>query len=345
MVGVNGNVLMVGSIPLADTEAVLGALSNNLDGHLPRYPDGETGPRSKFITWQAFVLGAAEQFTTGTLPPQSEWGPDGQFPPRIIHLKPNATGTPAFGPTGYAAEAIKSFDLFRRFRDNGKIPSSARFQVGLPTPIGVLSVFMEPDGQALADGPYTESLMADLAAISAAVPATDLCVQWDVPTEISIWEGNTDTSFADPRNETVARLVTLMNLVPAGAELGMHICYGDISHQHWKDPDVGVMVAFTNAVRKKLTHTLDYVHFPVPHDWDTAEHFAGYDDLELDPETEIFLGLVHAADGVDGARRRIDAAGQILGSFGVATSCGLGRREPHEIDDILRLHADIARLG
>ena len=40
--GVNGNVLMVGSIPLADTGVVLGALSNNLDGHLPRYPDGES---------------------------------------------------------------------------------------------------------------------------------------------------------------------------------------------------------------------------------------------------------------------------------------------------------------
>jgi hypothetical protein len=57
---------------------------------------------------------------------------------------------------------------------------------------------------------------------------------------------------------------------------------------------------------------------------------------------EVYLGLVHYTDGVEGARRRINAAERYLSEFGVATECGFGRRPSHQdVMRLIKLHADI----
>ena len=45
------DVHLVGSVPLANAEAVFSAVSAALGPRLKRIPDGETGPRSDWITW------------------------------------------------------------------------------------------------------------------------------------------------------------------------------------------------------------------------------------------------------------------------------------------------------
>lgn len=63
------------------------------------------------------------------------------------------------------------------------------------------------------------------------------------------------------------------------------------------------------------------------------------EDIEF-PETELFLGLVHHADGVAGARRRLEAAERFVTGFGVATECGIGRAHTtEEIEAIFDIHA------
>src|SRR5690349_7725113 len=96
------DVLLVGSLALENAEAVMTAAADTLGDAIRRLPDGETGARSKFITWQVPVLAKAPQFEVQPLGPQSEWGPNGEFPPRILKLKADAKGAPEFPPTGYA---------------------------------------------------------------------------------------------------------------------------------------------------------------------------------------------------------------------------------------------------
>ena len=65
--------------------------------------------------------------------------------------------------------------------------------------------------------------------------------------------------------------------------------------------------------------------------------------LQLKPETELCLGLVHYTDGVcrdtqTAGDRRTPCKG-----FSVATECGFGRRDPATIPDLLRIHAEICR--
>lgn len=339
------DVLLLGSLPLDSAGSVFDVVSSTLGDALKRVPDGETGPRSKFVTWQAPRLGAAEQFDVEELGPQSDWGPNGEFPPRVIKLRADASGEPDLGPTGYADEALKSWALFKDRQAAGKIPPDTRFQVGLPTPLGVLAVFMEPDGQAVADKPYTRRLTEDLDRICNQIPHDCLTVQWDVPTEIAIWEDYPTTFLDDPHSECVDRLVTLMNRLPPGVEMGMHLCYGDISNKHWKQPDLGLMAQFANAVQAGLSRRLDYIHMPIPVDWTSPDHYAALGDFDLPAGTKVYLGLIHAADGVAGARERMEAAEVHLSDFGVAAPCGLGRRDPAQISDILRLHADVASIN
>ncbi len=51
-------------------------------------------------------------------------------------------------------------------------------------------------------------------------------------------------------------------------------------------------------------------------------------------------GLVHYTDGVEGTRKRIEAAQRVVTDFGVATECGFGCRPVETIPDLLRIHSE-----
>ena len=77
---------------------------------------------------------------------------------------------------------------------------------------------------------------------------------------------------------------------------------------------------------------------PVPRDRDDDPYFSPLRDLNLKSGTELYLGLIHLTDGIEGAKRRAAAAKRVIPDFGVATECGFGRRPPETIPDLLRLH-------
>jgi len=63
--------------------------------------------------------------------------------------------------------------------------------------------------------------------------------------------------------------------------------------------------------------------------------------LKLAPSTELYLGIVHAEDGVDGLKKRAEAASRYVKNFGIATECGIARqRKPELVRKILALHAE-----
>jgi hypothetical protein len=67
------------------------------------------------------------------------------------------------------------------------------------------------------------------------------------------------------------------------------------------------------------------MHMPVPIDRADAAFFAPLQHLRLGPGTELYLGLVHAQDGVEGTKRRIAAAKKYVQNFGIASECGISR--------------------
>jgi hypothetical protein len=57
--------------------------------------------------------------------------------------------------------------------------------------------------------------------------------------------------------------------------------------------------------------------------------------------TDLYLGVVHAADGIEGAKKRLAAAGKHVRVSGIATECGMARaKTPDVVIRLLEIHAN-----
>jgi methionine synthase II (cobalamin-independent) len=160
-----------------------------------------------------------------------------------------------------------------------------------------------------------------------------------------ILDGQPQDQFPTVRasmQDIMARMQRLGAAVPAGVELGVHLCYGDFAAKHFNEPkDMGAMVAVANAMAKAVTRRIDYIHMPVPIARTDDAYFAPLRDLKF--SNEVYLGVVHAADGADGARKRIAAATKFSPKFGIACECGIARaRKPELVLRVLQIHAEVA---
>jgi methionine synthase II (cobalamin-independent) len=186
-------------------------------------------------------------------------------------------------------------------------------------------------------------MLREIAAMRTDIPASELAIQWDVAVEFSILENPARSPIANPFDGIVERLTRITNAIPEAIEAGIHLCYGDSGHKHFKEPeDTSKLVAVANAVAAGAVRRLDWLHMPVPKNRADDAYFAPLNSLKLKPETELYLGLVHRTDGIEGARKRIAAARKVRPSFGIATECGFGRRPPQDVAELLRLHRDIS---
>jgi hypothetical protein len=203
-----------------------------------------------------------------------------------------------------------------------------------------------PEDQLAVDPPYEAGMMQEVDRISESIPHDDLAIQWDVCIELNVWDGWRPSYLARDlegiQEGITQRLIGIGDHVPADVELGYHLCYGDLGGKHFREPDdAGMMVDIANRFLSGIQRKVTWVHMPVPVNRDDAEFFAPLEKLQIKPETRLYLGLVHDADGIEGASKRISAARSTVSDFGIATEVGLGRRQPETIPNLLQLHREI----
>jgi methionine synthase II (cobalamin-independent) len=134
-----------------------------------------------------------------------------------------------------------------------------------------------------------------------------------------------------PGSSTIEQVFTdafsrLSRAVPQDVELGFHLCYGDLDAIHFVEPvDATKMVELANLILTSSGRPVTYVHMPVPVDRDDEDFYAPLQQLQLPAETELYLGLVHVKDGVEGTRRRMAVARRFVPKFGIAPECGISR--------------------
>jgi hypothetical protein len=197
----------------------------------------------------------------------------------------------------------------------------------------------QSEDQATVEPAYEAALFAELDQITAALPHHELAIQWDVAVEFAILVGVMQTYLPNAQAEIFKRLIHVGNCVPADVEMGYHLCYGDAGHRHFKEPaDTAELVSFANALSAGVKRKINWIQRNRTDD----AYFAPLQNLQLDPETELYLGLVHLTDGVEGTQQRIAAAQKTVTTFGVATECGFGRRNPQTVTDLLRIHSEVA---
>ena len=225
------------------------------------------------------------------------------------------------------------------------MPPETRFQVSIPTPLAVMTMFIAPDVAGALEAAYDAAMADDVRSLCAGVPAEDLAIQWDVCIEVTAYDSGRPLHEADPLGHASRTVARMMAIADAGTETGVHLCYGDAGHKHIIEPaDLATSVAFANSITAASPAPLAWVHMAVPRDRDDPAYFEPLEGLAIG-DAELMLGLLHLTDGLDGARRRIDAAEQTTVVFGLATECGFGRRPVETIPDLLTLHADAARTS
>ena len=328
---------LVGSVPLGSAEEVFRTVAGAIGDRVRRMPDGETGARSDWIVWQYPLFSSRPQF---------EIGPPGASSYRALPQLRLRTGEDtsgmAFEELGYASAAMDSYRTFARLKREGTIAAGCRFLVSLPTPLAPVSAFVALEHQAELEPVYEAQMRKEVERIVAAIPADQLAIQWDARYEFAMLEGAIAVWFEDVQAGVVERLLRLAGMVPSAVELGFHLCYGDDEHGHFAEPaDAGRLVGVANALAA-LDRPLNWIHMPVPQERDDDAYYAPLGELRLHQETELYLGLLHAGDEGDGARRRIAAARGQVERFGVATECGWGRGGAGAVAGLLALHREVS---
>ena len=333
---------LVGSIGLDSVEEIFRTVGSMFGRRLKRVPDGEPGPRRLWVTFQYPLLRSS---------PFLQRDPGGALRKTSgIPLVCLADGVNPddirFGELGYVREARGSYLDFCAARERGELPRDARFQVCLPTPMGVTYAFCIPRDVVAVNAAYERAMIAEVERLCQVIPHRDLCIQWDFCHEMVLWDGQPQDQFAHASKDEIMRSMRdICAPIPDDVELGFHLCYGDFGAKHYFDPvDAGKMVEVCNALTETVRHQIAYIHLPVPVDRSDDDYFQPLKELKLKPGTEIYLGLVHGSDGADGTRRRIATASRYLKDFGIATECGVARaRTPELVKSLLKVHADVSR--
>jgi len=331
---------LVGGVPLEAGEVF--ELAGASFGPLARrLPDGEK--KRGWLRPQAPIIGRANGIIPGGIA-------------RYLHMTnqryrfaPGQDVTAIeFGSLDYLAAARESYAIFAAARAAGKVLPGTRFQISVPTAFGVMGHCIDLDAVRDVWPVYERQLFAEVNAIARVIPPEDLAVQWDIAVEITQSLDNPDGAMREfGAEELAAAVARALDCLPEAVEGGIHLCYGDAGEdKHYVNPrDMGVIVAFHNAIAARARHDLAWVHMPVPKERDDEAYFAPLVELRLRPETELMLGLVHRRDGIDGARRKLAAARKFAPAFGIGTECGMGRYfQPETMPEIFALHREIAAL-
>jgi methionine synthase II (cobalamin-independent) len=319
-------------------------VGTTLRGCVRRVPDGEPGGRRLWTSWQYPVL-RANPFLVADAS-LSAGSSSGALPLRIANgVRPDEV---RFGELGYAREARASYLDFVAAQKDGSLPADVRFQVALPTPYAVIRINCpRPDFVAI-EAAYERAMTQEVERIARAVPHRDLCIQWDVCIEMIEWDGQfvRFPSFPGIEAEFGSRFSRYAKAVPADVELGFHLCYGDWEGKHFVEPkDATKMVELANLIASTVERPIAYIHMPVPVNRDDDAFFAPLRSLKLKPQTELYLGLVHAKGGVEGTLRRMSVARKYVNDFGIASECGIARaRNPELVKEILATSAAAAKV-
>jgi SAM-dependent methyltransferase len=106
---------------------------------------------------------------------------------------------------------------------------------------------------------------------------------------------------------------------------------------------MGRLVEIANALSASLDRSLNWIHMPAARELPAEAFLAPLHDLRLSSETELYLGVLSAQEPAEDVRKRIDAAHELVGEFGLATVCGWGRLAPSLLPDLLAAHAELSR--
>jgi hypothetical protein len=344
---VNSELLLVGSLPADSTETALRSGAEFFGDLVFALPDGETGPRAAWVSYERERL---VRPNPGIVVLQETESPTG--------LPRHAYETPVFGIRPGVTElhwdswprvddAIASYETFSALRKEGVIPEHLRYQIGLPFPASALNAFK---ANFAADYPVAGRAFEDLVArelrrITAAIPPSDLAIQWDMAYETQDLEGVLAWTSEGAWERFAGPVTRLTRLIPEEVLVGYHLCYGTFPEwPMYEARDMALLVRMANFAVADSGRPVDWLHLAGPRYLRSEDRAFFRPLVDLEPgNARVFLGIVLPIDGIAGLRRRVATASRYISDFGVAMYCGFGRQPGKDGTETMREHAHVVR--
>lgn len=335
-----------GSVNLDDAETVMRELSRRVPG-LRRIPDGETGERRVWIAFQSERFQAA----AGLEPVPREEGRLSEIDEQTVRVVDGTEPMDIRWPDlGFAAFYRESWLVFRRLQEEGAIVADVRLQVEYPSPLACVATYVNRADAASVLPSYERALFADLDRLLAVVSRERVAVQFDLPVEMGALE--MPDAFAICGHQDLATVAAdvarCVDHVPVDVPVGLHLCYGDYLHRHWKEPEsMETQVRLLNAVLAAAQRPVSWCAFTVPQYARDRAFYAPLADL-TPSDTELYLSLVpyRPADQQPGTtEEQVRLIDEILGErpWGISAECGLANVDRDELPTVMDLHNQILR--
>lgn len=319
---------LVGSLPGDTAETAMRAALERLGPHLRWLPDGETGPRRD---WIVHVIDSFRAHPDLELRRDGQWTDYDDVP--VFRLRDGHSLSAASLDLGYASSFEHSLPVFQRLRTEYDRPDLA-FQVGIPSDFDMALFTFGPSGPFRHRAPFREATLAEIAAIHRQA-GDEVVFQIEVPAEL-VFVSRMPPPARPAMAAYLARGITgLVAAAPEGARFGVHLCLGDMRHRALgRMSDVRPLVDLANAIDKRWPagRRLEFVHAPLAAAADPPPNRLAFyqplTKLRLDPTVAFVAGFVHEQLSLQAHRALHARLHELLQRpVGVATSCGLGRRE------------------
>ncbi len=341
-----------GSVNLPDAETVMREISTRIPMGVRRMTDGETGERGYWILFQIQKFQQMPEFESVSLGQAYETSPDAPQMPQLRLGEGASAEAISWPDLGYAEEYARSFEIFDRLQQDGTIPGGVRFQMQYPTAVASIAGTIVPEDLPAVLPSYEKALFADLDRLLAKLPHDRCAVQWDVAVEFGLLEGAMGPGSETPMEHVTPGLIRCVERVPAEVPVGLHLCYGDYGHQHFKQPEsLQLQVDLVNAIVSAAQRPVNWASFTVPQARSDADYFTPLRDLRAGPETELYFALVpyhpeKQREGTSGQQAQHIEAGLAQSAagereWGVCTECGMGRVASGDVPKLLDLHREI----
>lgn len=337
---------LVGSIPLDDADEAMSTALDRLGPHLHTLPDGETGERSD---WIIHIIESLRDHPDLEVRREGDWS---DYEDTVTHkVKLGHTLDGRDLDLRHVAAFEESFPVFERLREERGLDDLS-FQVGLPSDFDMALFTLGPSGPLLHRWPFTVATLREIHAIHRRA-GLQVVFQLEMPAELVAV-----TQVPRPLQPLVAAylargIARLARRSPAGARFGLHLCLGDMNHEALgRMRDVRPLVLLTNAVVERWPddRPLEFIHVPLAAGEEPppleGEYYAPLADLRLPPIVRLVAGLVHEGRTVEQQRELLRLIEDLVGrSVDVATSCGLGRRDPEDALETMEQAAALCSPG
>lgn len=318
---------LVGSLPGDDADDAMRLALATLGSTLRSLPDGETGERHN---WIIHIIEAMRSHPDLEVKKDGDWSDYDKTP--VFRVRKGHTLRADSLDFGHVKTFEANWPAFARLRDERQEPNLA-FQAGVPGDFDMALFTLGPAGAFRHRPAFRQATLREIREIYRRA-GKDVVFQIEIPAELAFvarMPAPARPLMAAAMARGVARLVQLS---PAGARFGIHLCLGDMNHRALASmPDTTPVVLLANAIIKAWPagRSLEFVHAPFA----AAEKMPRTDPawyapllrLKLPQTTRFAAGFVHEDQDLEEQRELRGLIERNVGrEVDVSTSCGLGRR-------------------